>query len=246
MKQRDSFVFYRSFFEAVSELKPKEQTEVILAICEYALNGTERQLSGVQKAVFILIKPNLDANQKKYENGKKGGRPIRNQNQIGTEQKPNGNQAGGQEEREPKPIQNPMDDELCIRNYGSWVREDGEDAKHDPTLAVVLKAYHDTITPTPSQHSLDELKELWAELGTDCCLRAFEIAIEAKKATWPYIRAILRSKQRQGVRCLADWDALEDTRRKGGSGATQRGGETNQDREKSEMDWMDEFLGAKE
>ena len=82
MEQRNSFVFYRSFFEAVSELKPKAQTEVILAICEYALNRTERQLSGMQKAVFILIKPNLDANQKKYENGKKGGRPVNSQNQT--------------------------------------------------------------------------------------------------------------------------------------------------------------------
>lgn len=75
MEQRDSFVFYRSFFEAVSELKEKEQTAVVMAICDYALNGIERELSGVPAAMFMLMKPNLDANQKKYENGKKGGRP---------------------------------------------------------------------------------------------------------------------------------------------------------------------------
>lgn len=81
MEQRDSFIFYRSFFEAVSKLKKGDQCEALLAICDYALNGNERELSGAAAAIFMLAKPNLDANKKKYENGKKGGRPKSEQNQ---------------------------------------------------------------------------------------------------------------------------------------------------------------------
>ena len=36
---RDSFVFYRSFFEAVQELDFEEIGKILSAIAEFALNG---------------------------------------------------------------------------------------------------------------------------------------------------------------------------------------------------------------
>lgn len=44
------------------------------AIINYALDGVEPELNGIISGMFSLIKPNIDANNKKYENGKKGGR----------------------------------------------------------------------------------------------------------------------------------------------------------------------------
>ena len=38
---RDSFVFFRSFFEAIKRMPPEVQTEVYPAIVEYALDGKE-------------------------------------------------------------------------------------------------------------------------------------------------------------------------------------------------------------
>ena len=70
-KMRESFVFYRSYYEAVSKLTLQQQTKIFQAICKYALDGEEPELSGALEAVFILIKPQIDANNKKYENGKK-------------------------------------------------------------------------------------------------------------------------------------------------------------------------------
>ncbi len=80
---RDSFVFYRSFFEAIKRMPPDVQTEVYPAIVEYALDGKEpKGLSDIAQGVFILVKPNIDASITRYENGKKcaqfgklGGRP---------------------------------------------------------------------------------------------------------------------------------------------------------------------------
>lgn len=103
--QRDSFIFYRSFYEAAKELNTEQKADLFSAICEYSLNGEEIELSGIPKAMFGLMKPNIDANNRKYENGKKGGRPRKNkdekpkQNQTETKQKPKNNQ----EQTESKP-----------------------------------------------------------------------------------------------------------------------------------------------
>ena len=67
---RDSFIFYRSFYESIKELPEENQLKVYKAISSYALNQEEIELDGISKAIFSLIKPQLDANYKKYENGK--------------------------------------------------------------------------------------------------------------------------------------------------------------------------------
>ena len=68
---RESTVFYRSFYEAIKELDADMQSQVYCAIFEYALNFNQLELTGVAKTVFTLIKPQLDANQKRYDNGNK-------------------------------------------------------------------------------------------------------------------------------------------------------------------------------
>lgn len=202
MEQRDSFVFYRSFFEAVSKLKKSDQAEVLLALCDYALNGTERPLNGVPAAMFMLIKPNLDANQRKYENGKKGGRPK-------TKQKPNDNLTVT--ETEPNVG--------CLMGNVGCLMDNGGGGAPNP-LAAVMSAYLDKINPAPSQTSLDELKGYTERMGAEVCLRAIDKALDAGKATWNYIRGILRSVESKGVRCIADWDRLEAERKESGSGAS--------------------------
>ena len=86
--------------------------------------------------------------------------------------------------------------------------------KADPVSAV-LADYLDRINPTASPASLDELKGYAEQMGEAVCKRAFDIALDSKKTTWSYIRAILRDKLSSGVRCLADWDALEEKRAAG-------------------------------
>lgn len=66
---RDSTIFYRSFFEAIKDLDTATQGEVYNAIFEFSLNFNEVELTGISKTIFTLIKPQLQANIKKYENG---------------------------------------------------------------------------------------------------------------------------------------------------------------------------------
>lgn len=46
-----------------------------LFIFGYAFADELPELSGIEKAIFTIIKPQIDANNKRYENGRKGGRP---------------------------------------------------------------------------------------------------------------------------------------------------------------------------
>ena len=90
---RDSFIFYKSFYEGIKELEPSVQCEIYNAIMEFEFNKNEVELSGIAKAIFTLIKPQLEANDKRYENGCKGGAPKGNQNAKKTTKKqPKNNQ----------------------------------------------------------------------------------------------------------------------------------------------------------
>lgn len=88
----NSFVFYGSFYEAISVLPLENQARIYDAIFKFAFEDIEVDLEGADLAVFLLVKPQLIANRAKYENGCKGGRPRKNENQIETEIKPNENQ----------------------------------------------------------------------------------------------------------------------------------------------------------
>lgn len=72
---RESFVFYKSFHTALKDLPPEEYKRTMIAVCEYALLGKEPELEGIPYIAFELIRPQLDANNKRYADGKKGGRP---------------------------------------------------------------------------------------------------------------------------------------------------------------------------
>jgi hypothetical protein len=83
---KDSMVIYRSFYEALNGLPEQNRLEVWAAICELGFNGVEVELIGLSKTIFMLIKPQIEANNRKAiagknngylgaEHGKKGGRP---------------------------------------------------------------------------------------------------------------------------------------------------------------------------
>lgn len=68
-KVRDSFIFYRSFYQSAKKLPKEDKAELFDAICSYALDGESVEMSVVPEAIFTVIKPNLDANRRKWENG---------------------------------------------------------------------------------------------------------------------------------------------------------------------------------
>lgn len=89
--KRDSFVFYRSFFEAIEKLKKNDKLTIYSHICRYALDGDAEELEGAPGALFDLIKPQIDANFRRFENGKKGAEYGKLGGRPKTPKKPQGN-----------------------------------------------------------------------------------------------------------------------------------------------------------
>ena len=81
---RDSVVFYRSFYEAIKMLPAEQFKASALAILEYGLDGKEPEAEGIERTVFCMAKPQIDANNRRYKNGTKGGRPKTKDNQTET------------------------------------------------------------------------------------------------------------------------------------------------------------------
>lgn len=73
--KRDSCLFYRSFYDALSDLSDAEKLACYNAIFGYALDGIEPADKGIVSAVFKLVKPVIDRNNESFKNGQKGGRP---------------------------------------------------------------------------------------------------------------------------------------------------------------------------
>lgn len=189
--QREQFTFYRSYYEALKKLSKRDREQAIMAICAYALDEEIIPLSGPASVMFLLVKPTLDVGRKRAANGKQGG----------SKQKAKAKQSASDKEGE-KEVEGEIENEC----YPPTPLPPSEKAN---AVSAVLADYLDRINPTASPASLDELKGYAEEMGESVCKRAFDIALDSKKANWPYIRAILRDKLQRGVRCIADWDALE-------------------------------------
>lgn len=105
---RKQFTFYKSYYDAISELPKKDQSALILAVCAYALyEEPPKGLSIAASTAFKLIKPTLDSGRKKAESGALGGqasgKPSESKPQANGKQstsKPQANRKQGENARE--------------------------------------------------------------------------------------------------------------------------------------------------
>lgn len=175
---RDSFIIYRSFYEAICDLDADSQAQVFKAICEYSLNFKEIELTGVAKTIFRLIKPQLDANNKRYENGKqpktkpeKSEAKAKNkQNESETEANKNVNDNVNKNYNKNN---NLNDNDITISDksekkqisYKQWTLEDfqNEMSKYKPNYPVeILMQFYDYWRElTPSGKMKLQLEKSW-------------------------------------------------------------------------------------
>ena len=144
---------------------------------------------------FELIKPNLDASKRKAASGKAGG----SKKQTAIKQEANGKQTASEKENEKE-------------NEKEYEIEGEDECLKKAAVASVISAYANKVNANPGERTIAEIKGFVQTMGAECCLRAIDIALDERKASWSYIRGILRSKLEQGVHSLADWDALEEKR----------------------------------
>lgn len=183
---RDSFIFYRSFYEAISELPKENQADSYNAIMRYALDQEEIELTGISKAIFSLVKPQLDANYKKYENGK--------QKKSKTEAK--------QKQTKSKKVTNVNENVNVNDNVNVNVNDNDKvsDSCVDG-LQKIIDFYNENIgLITP--YGVEVLEDYSKDMPTDLIIYAMQISVEANKRTIKYIKAILNNWQKAGIRTL--------------------------------------------
>ena len=79
----ESCVFYKSWYESAQILPEDIRLKFYEAVFDYALNSEAEELAiyhPVADALLIMIKPQIDSNKKKRKDGKKGGRPPKENN----------------------------------------------------------------------------------------------------------------------------------------------------------------------
>lgn len=81
--ERKQFTWYRSYYDALKELPAEEFRAIVLAVCAYALDGEEAELSGVARAIFTLIRPTLEVGRSKAENRSRAEQPPLSAEQTG-------------------------------------------------------------------------------------------------------------------------------------------------------------------
>lgn len=105
MERESSFVFYRSFKEAIDNCPEEDRLAIYESIVSYALDGTPPEITGgAIRIVWPLIEPQLNANRDKRKVGRKGGAP----------RKTNGSDNGitsGSHSREPNVNENENENE---------------------------------------------------------------------------------------------------------------------------------------
>ena len=94
----NSFVFYRSFFDATEDMTDAEFRQAMTALMTYALDGEEPDVSGLIKTFFRMAKPQVDANQDKKN---KGGAPVGNQNAKKQPKQPQNNLETTKQQKQP-------------------------------------------------------------------------------------------------------------------------------------------------
>lgn len=116
---RDSFLFYKSFIEVIKNADADDFKKSVLALCEYALDDKAYDGDGYAQMFYKYCKPKIDRNNAWYENGKKGGRPKKNENPTITQSKPKHNPSITQAKpnnnptiTQSKPNHNPIETQL--------------------------------------------------------------------------------------------------------------------------------------
>lgn len=109
-----SFVFYESFRDASRNLDDATRLALYEAIMDYSLYGEEPDEGNpVAAAMFKLVRPVLDTNAKRRENGRNGGRHASTDNQEASKPEPENEKAEPETEAkenllesEDKPVEN--------------------------------------------------------------------------------------------------------------------------------------------
>lgn len=174
---RDSIVFYQSWLEAVRCLPAEQQGNVLISILEYGLYGeTSDVQEPITQAILTLVKPQIDTNNKRFENGKKGGRPkgvgdedYVGENQTAPETKSdttgNSRSCQGKTKEKPKVNQEITKEKPKNNQTETKVKPNVYVYDNDKEISTDVDIKKDASPPTSLESEISEMKnsEIWLD-----------------------------------------------------------------------------------
>ncbi len=211
MDERNSFIFYRSFYESIRELPKDIQADVYDAICALALDGKEIEMSGIAKSIFILIKPQIEANNKRYASGKTpknskseakdkrdGSEPEAKKKQKRSEQeakdKRDGSKAEANEECRMKNV------ECRMSNVKEEETNKEEETDAAPSPSSLFESFEAEFARPLSPIEIDLIAQWESEFNADVIRLALAEGVKNNARSLRYIEVILKSWKQAGVR----------------------------------------------
>ena len=177
--ENKSFSFYRSFYESVKDIEdPEIQLSIYNAIFEYGLNGKEIKLSGLAKTIFTLIKPLLEANHKRRENGAKGGNAKANSKQKDSKSVANDKQKCS------KSVANDKQNDSKDLAYKD--KDKDKDSDTNIRADAIINLYHECCPSLPKVSKLNDARKrlINARLKDYTVEELKAIFIKAEKSTF--------------------------------------------------------------
>lgn len=209
----ESFIFYKSFYEAIRNIPKESQLELYNAICEYSFTNELVELEdSIAKAMFILMKPNIDSANARYrasvENGKKGGRPKKKEpqekpsnNLDKTQEKPNNNPNETQEE----PSENLNYNYDYDYNYNlDYNKENNKEKQPDETTTTIYNFLESNFARTISPLEVEKLRGWQEKFNDDILKYGIELCCNANAKNFNYLNAILNNWKSKGFTKLEE------------------------------------------
>ena len=199
---RDGFIFYESFRDAMRGLPAETQLVLFNAIADYSLYDEVPDFGGdgIAKGFFALMRPQIDANNRRRDVGARGGRPAKssaqepNENQSETDEEPNDNQS----ETNVKPSNNQAETKAEPKEKEKAKAKDKVKAKENVKVKENARAFCAETPRRFTKPTVDEIRVYCRERGNTVDAQRFFDFYEAKG--W-----------RVGKQPMKDWQAAVRT-----------------------------------
>lgn len=244
--------YVKLFLDSLDLLGPLDDAErgrLLTALLNYAKSGEIPTFSGNERFLFPVFRQQYDRDAAQYEqqsqtrraNGARGGRPrmCKENQEVFSESEKSQDKDKDQDQDKDKDQVQDKDDDNDLGAAPSAGAE-GDIAE----VAAVAAVWEGRMECPMSPKGRQELAEFIRDMGTECCLRAFDAALDAGRPTWAYVRGILRTKREQGVRSPEDWDRLERNRAQAKRGDSSSAAQPDPGRIRRGSDWLESFLSG--
>lgn len=210
----------------MEELTDAEFGRLCRELLRYSIDGTESQMKGNERFFWNRVKMQEKRAKESYEelcqtrseSGKKGGRPRKQKeaseskekrkNQMVSE-KSKGNQSQANESKKSQYEKEYEYENNSLPPIGGGLYAHAREGAPRQSEAVAYYCQH--INAAPSAYALQALEHFESILGAEVTIHAIQIAQDKCIRNWRYVERILQDYERDGIRCMADIQAAEQS-----------------------------------